>query len=578
MKKHLLICILGLIGLNALALPGIPPTPKSAITNIVNGQLISQQVITNGQTGTTLGGTFTGNGAGLTNLITGYIVPQQMPPTTVDAGGNIYQQAQAKVGMVFPTAITSPVLATNVQFYLGGNGQPTNASVWVIVSSTLPSGAFSPTNYTALLQTNITVTQGTTGTPGVKQSLAIPATQINSGYVLVCVLSSNLTSSAFDFGWYFNDANNTNHSRLPLWLSTTTSSNYFDYYQPSSYSFAGVAAILTGTTMSSPSSAATTTYSPANTQLGGNGSGTATTVQAAIDATVFPFAPTNCFLVHLGDSRSALLFPVLTNTYPFNQFLAFSNIAVGGTPLSFSVLAWQTNAASLRALANSGKTGIVNLWCTANDMTNQEPYSEIITYSNLVSSIVTNGLYVIAHTVQARQPFDGYWSAFYFRDVVNNYIRNDPNIWRVVDDDAIFQNCYDTNIFQDGTHYSNLALAICATNTAAQFRAAVKVIPPQIWGHNWGTNFVMTAPSNINSSNAPGGVTFVSSVAGVSAAANYVGNAAGLTNYYYPSNSWPANLSVYTNNMKTGDWKFANSNGWPVRLWYSNAVLQIEYK
>ena len=64
----------------------------------------------------------------------------------------------------------------------------------------------------------------------------------------------------------------------------------------------------------------------------------------------------------------------------------------------------------------------------------------------------------------------------------------------------------------------------------------------------------------------------------MSAAANYVGNAAGLTNYYYPSNSWPANLSVYTNNMKTGDWKFANSNGWPVRLWYSNAVLQIEYK
>ena len=59
---------------------------------------------------------------------------------------------------------------------------------------------------------------------------------------------------------------------------------------------------------------------------------------------------------------------------------------------------------------------------------------------------------------------------------------------------------------------------------------------------------------------------------------SFIGNGAGLTNYYYPSNSWPANLAALTNGMTTGGYKFANSNGWPVLLWYSNAVLQIELK
>lgn len=46
---------------------------------------------------------------------------------------------------------------------------------------------------------------------------------------------------------------------------------------------------------------------------------------------------------------------------------------------------------------------------------------------------------------------------------------------------------------------------------------------------------------------------------------------------FYPSNSWDLTLASYTNGMHTGDYKPLNSNGSPVTLWYSNAVLKVLY-
>ena len=522
-----------------------------AAANIVGTVPLAQlpaNVVTNNETGVTLSGTFNGDGGGLTGLnasqLTGGAVPDTLlssnvalvndffqndfiayPTTTSDMGLNIaltQPTGYSFYGTINTAFVPSAFTATNLQLYISAVTNNTPATLRLFVVYSLPAGNFTVSSLASAFTTNILVQSVPDGqTQDFPISLQIPGNVYVMASVITTATNQLLTA------WYYQNSGNTNGARYPLWFASDT--NTYGYYYPVSYSVAAISARIEGTQkvsiLSGSSSASAITYSGASSGL------SMTNVQAAIDGLVYSLNPAKTYVVVDGDSKSVGLYDLFTNNW-FSQ-CSKTLIGVGGTSLAFAKLAWETNGAAYASQIHNGTNGVFILWSAHNDVQSINPYTEIQTLSNLLVEVVSSNYLPVVITTQPRSGYGSDLdSAHLFVKIINNYIRQEPMIWRVVDAEAIMPNNYDSRFFVDTTHLNSDGYSIIANEVARQIASPYKVNPPQSWIGLYGTNMVCSVPASngpavtLFTANSAGFINFNGSVT----ATRFTGNGAGLTN------------------------------------------------
>ena len=293
---------------------------------------------------------------------------------------------------------------------------------------------------------------------------------------------------------YMNDSNNTNFPRVAmpfLWDTGGTIRTYNLYAEASAEMQVSGYTLQPATSLTN---AAALAYSGASSGL------TANNVQSALDAVAAPFAASNTIVVLDGDSLTAGMGPKLLAKPWWSSTAVHTNVSVGGTGLSDMTNRWATN--TYRFTPGPGTNGIYWCWIGANDLqwltpsatysiSNAQVYCQQL--SNHWAQVASSNFLIIGCTVMPKASPTYATTKISAAGVVNNFIRGNPMLWRVVDAAELFQNYWDTNYFLDGTHlqpwsYTNLADAIHFSVFGKR-----KTLPPR-WSFQEGSNYVVMDP------------------------------------------------------------------------------------
>jgi len=450
---------------------------------------------------------FSGNGAGLTNLPV--LSPQEvtniaasfssignriayMPSSTNNMIATTSYTAldSTYYGSVFQSFIESDLSATNVTVAMSAVSNGTPATIYIWSLSKPKTNAFSVSSMASYLIYSNSISVNIVNRYEV-QSFPVNCNLSAGQYAVVGIMSSqsNMLKTAFISG----SVDNTNGTRFALFVSGSL--NYWgSAYYPVSYTFAASCARFgySETYLLNPQTAKTTQYAATvDPSLGTN-------VHSAIERLLYQFNQTNTSVVVGGDSRAAGLYYHLTNSW-FSSCQKVS-IASPGSLIGYASLAWQTNAAffyNTNILA--GKTGIYVYSSGANSV-NSDPYTAITTISNHITDVVASNYLFCALTIQPLAAYntDNAGSRLFVK-TVNNYLRTEPRIWRVVDAELMAPNNYDKTMYLDTVHPTEIGYAMIARELFRQINARDRIAPSQSWVGAYGTNVVCVVPG----SNAP---------------------------------------------------------------------------
>ncbi len=340
-----------------------------------------------------------------------------------------------------------------------------------------------------------------------------------SNYLFVTFEVTN--TNTLNFAFWSGSVGNTNLPRLPYAYLEDTTGNLIQHGL--SYWWGNASAELSGyaqvqitnlatyigslaanVTAASITNAAVLPYST-NTSLLSLGS--STDAQTAIDALAYmiatssvPLLASNTVVVLDGDSKMVGLGSVLTKFPWWNSVAFLTNVAVGGTSLSFTTNAWATNTASFSSRLRNGTNGLYVYWGMHSDMSGN-PYNVIGTLSNYLNQVASSNWNIMLLTVQPRASYSQDTPASQlFLPIVNNFIRTWPTPWRVVDAEVLLPNCYNMVFFSDTTHLNPIGYSNIAWGIQPELFAPKKHMWPQEWVYDYGTNIIVAVPGATNGS------------------------------------------------------------------------------
>jgi len=227
----------------------------------------------------------------------------------------------------------------------------------------------------------------------------------------------------------------------------------------------------------------------------GNGAGL-----TGIKATnVSSIDPATTILLSLGDSKGYNLFAEMQSDPRFSGFALITNCAVAGSFVLDSSNMWATNAYQVSKMLQGGTQGVlVYFGCHNNQDNGYSPLTDINTISNVFLQAISNNWLIMPITTQARVPGDKP-SGWQYIAMMDNWMMQTPLAWRAIDAYSIAPNCYDTSIYNDGTHWLGSAISnLLAPELLRQFASPRKIVPPQWWTFTYGTNTISAVPGASN--------------------------------------------------------------------------------
>jgi hypothetical protein len=214
-----------------------------------------------------------------------------------------------------------------------------------------------------------------------------------------------------------------------------------------------------------------------------------TNVDKAVNRLLYPWDATNVAVLIQGDSKASYIGSTLL-TLPWWSGATKTNDAVGGTLFNRVASQWQTNL-NWFTNATSAKVKLYVLWTGHNEMAATNASDAVAYWSNHLAAVRSSGVLPIVLTT-APGTFGG-TNQWLYCATINNFIRNSPLVWRVIDTEPAFQNCYNANNDYDYLHPSPTAISnICESITRAV--CARRELLPEMWSFVHGSNTVVTVP------------------------------------------------------------------------------------
>lgn len=439
---------------------------------------------------------------GITNLVAaGSSFPFEAMGSEYTAAGN----GSGYSGTSFVCPLTNSLIATQIVFRTAAT-QGTNITLHAAIYNTpiLPAvGGGGITGGILIWSNNITLPPGTQDTVITN---TIPTISLTPSYYYL-LISSDETNTFYKH--YITSAADTR----PPWIAKTTSASGWFVSGYHSYGFnivgynnfggtnlAQVVDNLSQAVQSPSVGSANVSYNGANAGL------QAQSVQAAIDELAGPLKLGQSALMIDGDSKSVGLGYVLKTNAWFSGLLFFTNAGTGGTSLAFQTNNWKTNTSLVSSKIGAGTNKYYVLWTMHNDFQG-DINTEIVTLSNYVNQVASSNWHVILITTQPRATAVNADSpkSYKFLAAVNNWIRNSSNTFRVVDADALIEDCYNADLYVDNTHLTTLGYELVANELFKQLTSRRKFMPATRQAYTFGSNYVITASV---SNGAPGLVAY----------------------------------------------------------------------